>query len=76
MAWQGRSLAQICEQIKDPQRNGHRTLAQIHAHMAHDDLVGWAWHPGGARTPAPGTQARFGALVDAWIRTGAQCPQD
>jgi hypothetical protein len=22
MAWQGKSLAQICEQIKDPQHNG------------------------------------------------------
>jgi hypothetical protein len=74
MAWQGKSLGQICEQIKDPARNGKRTLAQIHDHMAHDQLVGWGWHPGGSRTPAPGTQAQFGALVDAWIRTGAACP--
>ncbi len=74
MAWQGRTLAQICAQIKDPARNGNRSLAQLLDHMAHDDLVGWAWHPGGTRTPAPGTQAQFGALVDAWIKTGAQCP--
>ena len=76
MAWQGRSLGQICEQIKDPARNGHRSLAQVHDHMAHDTLVGWAWHPGGTRTPAPGTQAQFGALVADWIRTGAACPAD
>ena len=74
MAWQGKSLGQICEQIKDPQRNGKRSLAQIHDHMAHDELVGWGWHPGGSRTPAPGTQAQFGALVAAWIQTGAACP--
>jgi hypothetical protein len=74
MAWQGKSLGAICEQIKDPARNGNRTLAQIHEHMAKDDLVGWGWHPGGARTPAPGTQAQFGALVAEWIRTGAACP--
>ena len=74
MAWQGKSLAQICEQIKDPARNGKRTLAQLHDHMAHDALVGWGWHPGGARTPAPGTQQQFGELVDDWIRTGAACP--
>ena len=74
MAWQGKSLAQICGQIKDPARNGGRTLAQIHDHMAGDDLVGWAWHPGGTRTPAPGTQAQLGALVAAWIATGAACP--
>ena len=74
MVWQGKSLGQICEQIKDPARNGKRTLAQIHDHMAHDELVGWGWHPGGSRTPAPGTQARFGELIAAWIQTGAACP--
>ena len=74
MAWQGKSLGQICEQIKDPARNGKRTLAQLHDHMAHDALVGWGWHPGGTRTPAPGSQQQFGELVDDWIRTGAACP--
>ncbi len=74
MAWQGKSLGQICEQIKDPARNGKRTLAQIHDHMAFDELVGWGWHPGGTRTPAPGTQKQFGELVADWIHTGAACP--
>jgi hypothetical protein len=74
MAWQGKSLGQICEQIKDPARNGKRTLNQIHDHMAFDALVGWGWHPGGTRTPAPGTQKQFGDLVAAWIQSGAACP--
>jgi cytochrome c2 len=74
MAWQGRSLGQICEQIKDPQRNSGKSLSQIQEHMAHDSLVGWAWNPGGKRKPAPGTQAEFGALITAWIETGAACP--
>ena len=74
MAWQGKSLGQVCEQIKDPARNGKRTLAQIHDHMAHDELVGWGWHPGGSRTPAPGSQKQFGELVAAWIQSGAACP--
>lgn len=74
MAWQGRTLGQICEQIKDPARNGGRSLAQIKSHMAEDHLVGWAWHPGDGRDPAPGTQAQFGGLIDAWIATGAICP--
>jgi hypothetical protein len=75
MAWQQRSLAQICEQIKDPRRNGGKTLAQIQEHMAHDELVGWGWHPGGTREPAPGTQAQLGALIAAWIESGAACPR-
>jgi hypothetical protein len=43
--------------------------------MGTDTLVGWAWHPGAGRTPAPGTQAQFGALIDAWIASGAACPK-
>lgn len=74
MAWQGRTLAQICAQLIDPARNGGKTLAQIHEHMAHDTLVGWAWNPGPGRAPAPGTQAQLGALIAAWIETGARCP--
>jgi hypothetical protein len=76
MAWIGKSPAAICEQVKDPARNGNRTLAQIQDHMAHDALVGWAWRPGADRVPAPGTQAQLGALVQAWIDTGAVCPPE
>jgi len=75
MAWQTKSLGQICEQIKDPKRNGGKTLSAIQEHMAHDSLVGWAWTPGGDREPAPGTQAQLGALIAAWIDSGAACPK-
>jgi hypothetical protein len=73
-AWQHRSLREICEQIKDPRRNGGRTLEKIHDHVAYDPLVGWAWHPGLGRKPAPMTQATFGKLVQHWINSGAECP--
>ena len=74
MAWQGKTRGEICRQIKDPARNGGHDLAQIHHHMAEDKLVGWAWHPGPGRKPAPGTQAALGDLLTAWIDTGAVCP--
>jgi len=74
MAWQGKSLGDICRQIKDPARNGGKSLAEIQHHMARDELVGWAWNPGPGRKPAPGTQAELGDLVQAWIDTGAKCP--
>jgi len=75
MAWQGKSLRDICLQVQDPERNGRRSLSNLQQHMATDPLVGWAWHPGEGRAPAPGTQAQFGALIKAWIATGARCPQ-
>ncbi|MDB5687329.1 MAG: Isoquinoline 1-oxidoreductase subunit, partial [Rhizorhabdus sp.] len=34
MAWQGKSLAQICVQIKDKARNGGRDMPQLIHHMA------------------------------------------
>jgi hypothetical protein len=74
MAWQRKSLGEICLQLKDQARNGGRSLKAIHEHVSTDPLVGWAWHPGDGRTPAPGTQAELGALIEAWIATGAECP--
>lgn len=74
MAWINKSLGQICEQIKDPKRNGGKTLPEIHHHMAEDVLVAWGWDPGSGREPVPGTQKAFGELIKAWIDTGAHCP--
>jgi cytochrome c5 len=74
MVWEGKTLGEICQQLKDPARNGGRTLALIHEHMAQDDLVGWGWDPGPGRRRVAGTQQQFGALIKAWIDTGAACP--
>jgi hypothetical protein len=38
MAWEGKSIGEICRQIKDPNRNGGRDLSLLHEHLAHDDL--------------------------------------
>src|SRR4029077_10895751 len=74
MAWEGKTLGQICAQIKDPARNGGRSLEALVEHIGTDHLVGWAWTPGFGRRPAPGTQSQAGALVEAWAKTGAACP--
>ena len=74
MAWEGKKLGEICEQIKDKSRNGGKTIDQIVEHMAEDSLVGWGWKPDLGRQPAPGTQKEFGALIKAWAETGAVCP--
>jgi hypothetical protein len=74
MAWEGKTVAEICAQIKDPARNGGRKVEQLVHHIGEDTLVGWAWAPGAGRSPAPGTQKQAGALVDAWVKSGAACP--
>lgn len=74
MAWEGKTVAEICAQIKDPKRNGGRSPEDLVHHIGTDTLVGWAWAPGFGRKPAPGTQQQAGALVEAWVKTGAACP--
>jgi hypothetical protein len=74
MAWEGKTLGEICEQIKDRDRNGGRSLEELIQHIGTDSLVGWAWAPGFGRQPAPGTQQQARELVEAWVKTGAACP--
>lgn len=74
MAWQGLTVGEICRQVKDTERNGNRSHADLVRHMGEDQLVGWAWHPGEGRSAPPGSQVTFAALIDAWVTTGAECP--
>lgn len=74
MAWQDRTLGQICEQLKDPQRNGGKSHEDLIEHIKHDPLVGYGWQPPQQLTPAAGSQALMGELFEAWIQSGAACP--
>ena len=74
MAWVGKTLGEICQQLKDPERNGGKTVDEIVDHMAEDSLVGWGWEPGAGREPVPGSQQVFGELIRRWAETGADCP--
>lgn len=74
MAWEGLSVREVCEQLKDPVRNGDRSLEEIVEHMRQDPLVAWGWSPGTERRAVPGNQRIFGDLVAAWVEAGAACP--
>jgi hypothetical protein len=76
MAWLGKPAGAICAQLKDPARNGGRSLAQVLDHVAHDAIVAWGWQPGADRARPPGSQAELAALVAAWIESGAACPAE
>lgn len=74
MAWQDRTLGQICEQLKDQAKNGGKSHADLLEHIKHDKLVGYGWQPPGQLTPAAGSQALMGELFEAWLDSGATCP--
>jgi hypothetical protein len=73
MGWHGKTVSEICQQLRDPARS-NMTLEELHHHNAEDALVAYGWNPGGGREPAPGTQKEFGELTLAWIQAGAACP--
>ena len=73
MIWQWLNNRQLCELLKDPQRNGHRNVEQIVEHM-NTPLVLWGWHPGEGRTAIPVSEAEFAAKVKQWAANGAACP--
>lgn len=76
MAWWEKSSRQVCEQIKDPERNGGRTLAEVAEHVRDDPLVRWGWEPGGGREPAPGSPEETYSKLVAWAQVGAPCPEN
>lgn len=75
MVWFGQSSADICAQIKDPTRNGGKTLEEVAVHVRDDALVLWGWNPGTGREPAPGSAEETYNLVKTWIAENAPCPE-
>jgi hypothetical protein len=74
MVFIGLSAHDLCLQVKDPKRNGKRSLDDFVHHMADDPLVDWGWHPGGDRKPVPIAKEDTVAAVKAWVAAGAPCP--
>jgi hypothetical protein len=75
MLWEGKTKGQICEQMKDPARNGGRhTGAEIIEHMKVDPLVLWAWNPGAKRTTPPLSHAQLVKAAETWVAAGMPCP--
>lgn len=73
MIWEGLTDLQLCELLKDPNQNGHRSVQQIVEHMS-TPLVLWGWHPGEGRTAIPMPFSEFLARVKDWAANGAACP--
>ena len=74
--WFGKSSQEVCNQLRDPERNGDRSFLEIAEHLDHDLILHWAWNPGGGREPAPYSLQEHVNDVLAWGAAGAPCQGD
>jgi cytochrome c554/c'-like protein len=74
MVFEGKSATALCEQLKDPARNGGRSLAALLDHVSHDALVVWGWTPGGKRSAPPLAHGKFVEAFATWVAGGGACP--
>jgi hypothetical protein len=75
MVFEGLDASALCEQLKDPARNGGKDLDALVHHVSTDPLVLWGWAPGHGRTPVPVAHADFVAAFKSWASAGAPCPR-
>ena len=75
MAWIGLPADQLCQMIKDRDRNGDRDFAALIKHVSDDKLVLWGWSPGGNRAPVPVPHDEFVTQFKRWAHAGGPCPQ-
>lgn len=76
MVFVGRSAKDLCEQIKDPQRNGGKDINALVQHVSSDPLVLWGWAPGYGRRPVGVPHADFVAAFTRWANAGGPCPAE
>jgi len=71
---------QLCIDLKDQSKNGHRDLEHLLKHLDEDPLVRWSWAPGSRpngqprTTPPVASHSEFVRIFDQWIKAGAPCP--
>jgi hypothetical protein len=74
MVFVGVAPRELCEQVKDPARNGGKDMAALREHL-NDPLVTWGWSPGFGRAPVSTPYADFVAAWETWANAGAPCPE-
>lgn len=74
--WFGKSSLEICQQLRDPARNGDRDFMALAAHLEHDVILHWAWNPGGGREAAPYSLQEHVNDLLIWGVGGQPCEND
>jgi hypothetical protein len=74
LVFAGKTPTELCEQMKDPARNGGRSPERVLEHLTQDPLVLWGWAPGEGRPPVSTPHAELLRAMRTWIDGGCGCP--
>ncbi|MEP1768715.1 MAG: hypothetical protein ABJJ53_19015 [Sulfitobacter sp.] len=76
MAWRGKTSAQVCAQLRNPDTNDGFELADLVEHVRTSAFVRFGFAPGAGRMPAPGSVAALAQDLQEWGAAGMPCVGD
>lgn len=74
MVFEGLTPGELARTLKDPARNGGKTLEEILKHVTEDSLVLTGWDPADGLSKPPLSPDEFSRQVRLWIENGAAEP--
>jgi hypothetical protein len=74
LGWEGRSIGDICETLKST--GGGQNLEPVVSFIKNSNIVAYGWSPPKNYDEVPGRRDLFGELAEAWVDSGAHCPEE
>lgn len=75
LPWKDMTIGELCRALKDPLKNGGRSVKDAIPYMEENPLVRWSYNPGPGRSVPPISYDEFVSSLKEWIDTGAACPE-
>jgi hypothetical protein len=76
MAWRGKSSAEVCTQLRNPDTNGGFSLTELVEHVRTSEFVRFGFEPGTGRDPAPGSADALARDLLDWGAAGMPCARN
>ncbi|MCX7564752.1 hypothetical protein OS189_00155 [Sulfitobacter sp. F26169L] len=75
LAWRGKSSAEVCTQLRDPETNDGFDLVGLIDHVRTSAFVNYGFKPGAGRNSAPGSVASLAQDLQTWGDAGMPCEE-
>ena len=73
LAWLGKSSAEVCVQLRDPETNDGSDISDLIDHVQTSAFVSWGFTPGAGRSAPDGTVADLARELAIWGAAGTPC---